>query len=139
MYQAIVTHGRAWFFVLMVFSLLQRSKAADDISKVTTLQKERLVLLQQVAELKDRAFRAGEIPFSQRAKAMHKALQAELDLCQSNAERIKVREKMLELAKADEELVARLKRAGEAGPWDLPTAAARRLKIEIALEKLKNN
>jgi hypothetical protein len=44
---------------------------------------------------------------------------------------------MLERAKADEEVVARLIRAGEITSWELPIVVARRLAIEIELERLK--
>ena len=121
---------------LVVVAFSQFVWSADE-PKIKQLQKERLAVLQKVVELKDRSFRSGEIPLSERANAYQQAFDAELELCDNDAEKIKVREKMLEQAKVDEETVARLKRAGEAGAWDLPTATARRLAIEIELERLK--
>src|SRR5438477_12409876 len=89
-----------------VFMLLSSALYADEL-KVKQLRKERLAVLQQIAELKDRAFRHGEIPLADCASAYEQAFEAEIALCDNDAERIKVREKMLERAKADEEIASR--------------------------------
>src|SRR5262245_37129030 len=132
----IVRFCQLGWSTLVVAMLLPSSLSADE-AKVKQLQKERLAVLQQIAELKERAFRHGEILLSDCASAFDQAFEAELALCESDAERVKVREKMMERAKTDEEIVARLKRAGESGACDFPTAVARRLAVEIELERLK--
>jgi flagellar biosynthesis/type III secretory pathway M-ring protein FliF/YscJ len=124
-----------WNTALIVV-LFQAAVSADE-AKVKQFQKERLAALAQVAEMKHRAFQRGEIPMPEYANAYEQAYEAELALCDNDAEKTKVREKMLERAKADEEVVARLIRAGEATSWELPIVVARRLAIEIELERLK--
>jgi hypothetical protein len=122
---------------LVALMLWQHVGAADEPARIKDMQKERVAALQRVAELIDLSFKQGQVKVSERVKAYQKLFKAELESCDNNAERIKVREKMLSLAKADEEAVARLTRAGEADPTELPKAIARRLAIEIELERLK--
>ena len=127
---------RYLFIALVVLVLLPTTLPADE-ARVKELQKERLDVLKKIVELKDQAFRHGEVPFLDRSHAYQQMFEAELALCDNDADRIKVREKMLEQAKEDEELVSRLARAGEVGPFDFPTVVAKRLAIEIELERLK--
>ncbi|HEY2414616.1 MAG TPA: hypothetical protein VGI40_20380 [Pirellulaceae bacterium] len=120
----------------IISAILPTASSADE-AKVKQLQKDRLDVLKQIVEDKERAFRNGGIPLSDCASAYQQMFEAELAICADDAERIKVREKMLERAKADEEIVSRLFRAGEARTWDHQAAIARRLAIEIELERLK--
>jgi outer membrane protein TolC len=121
----------------LIVSVYFQAPASADEARVKQLQNERLAALKQIAALKERAFRDGALPLSDCVSAHQQAFEAELELCDNDAERIKVREKMLERAKADEELAARLFRAGEIPTWDQQAAIARRLAIEIELERLK--
>jgi hypothetical protein len=129
-------YGQYLFSALIVLVFSPTTAPADE-TRVKELQKERLDILKKIVELKDQAFRHGEVPFLDRSHAYQQMFEAELALCENDADRIKVREKMLEQAKGDEELVSRLARAGEVGPFDLPTVVAKRLTIEIELERLK--
>jgi hypothetical protein len=121
---------------LLVAACSQLAWAADE-AKIKQLQRERLAALQKVAQLKDGSFQRGEIHLSEYVSAYEQAFEAELGLCENDVEKTKVREKMLERVKADEEVVSRLVRAGEATSWELPIVVARRLTIEIELERLK--
>ncbi len=107
-------------------------RAADD-DKVKALLKERLVTLQAVAELTEKAFAAGGGTFERVIQARLAVFAAELDLCATDAERVKVLEKVVAETK-------RLEAAAEkasAPPGTVLVAKVRRLEAEIALERAK--
>src|SRR4051794_2884141 len=87
---------------LVISAVLPTASPADE-AKVKQLQKDRLAVLTQIVEGKKRAYQHGEIPLSDCSSAYQQMFEAELAMCDNDAERIKVREKMLERAKADEE------------------------------------
>jgi outer membrane protein TolC len=128
---------RRLVWTALVIALVLPTALPTDEGKVKQLQKDRLAVLTRIVDGKERAYRHGEVSLSDYSSAYQQMFEAELAICDNDAERIKVREKMLERAKADEELASRGVRAGEATEWDRLAVVARRLAIEIALERLK--
>ena len=123
-------------FILLVTLLPLRPSAAQD--KVKALQKERLETLNALASYVEASYKSGAVGFDELISARQKVAKAELVLCETNAERIAVREKIAELSKAYESF---MKRAVESGvlPQDvLLKARAKRLQAEIAFEQEKS-
>ena len=142
MYSSPARRNGRWSYLLAVIVAVLLSASAharaDEASpRVQTLLKERLATIQEIAAYSETAYKSGAIALSEVLKARERVADAELDLCETNAERIKAQEKLLELAKNYEEYVTRIRGTGEIHPADVLEARAKRLKTEIALERLK--
>jgi hypothetical protein len=107
----------------------QRAEGPEE-SKLKALLKERLATLQEAAAQADKEHRIGKASVAEVMEARRAVRDAELELCDTDKERLAVLEKMLEEARAFE------KGAGKASSSAL-RAKADRLQIEIALERLK--
>jgi outer membrane protein TolC len=128
------------FMVITVAGFLSvpgDSHADDKDSKVKALLKDRLAVLQEVVTLQSASYSSGGVTFLELLEAKQSAYKAELDLCETDAERIAVLENRLAIAKQQVETLKRLVSAAEVDRTDLLKAEAKRLKIEVALERLK--
>jgi len=114
------------------------ARSADE-AKIKQLLKERLTVLNEVVARMSALYKQGSVPLFELNKAQQAVCKAEFDLCESDAERIAVLEKRLALAQQDVEIVKRLVSSAEMSTTDLLKADAKRLKIEISLERLKGN
>ena len=106
-------------------------------SNLKVLLKEKLSILQEVASQTNTAHQNGGLPYARVHEANHAVRYAELDLCDTNKERVAVLEKMLAEAKDYENTVVQEVNAGT-----VPTSAALkakvvRLDVEIALVRAK--
>jgi hypothetical protein len=107
-------------------------------TRLKELLKERLAALKLVAAAAtaqrkiDPAFNLNQL--IEANQAVH---QAELELCETDKDRIAVLEKALLEAKEMEKAVERLVEAGQAAVWEPQKAKAARLAVEIALERAK--
>lgn len=115
-----------------LFAPLGAVRATDD-DKITVLLKERLVALQAIATLAEKAHAAGTGTFDKVVAARLAVFAAELDLCATDAERAKVLEKVVAETKR---LEADAKKAA-ALEGTVLAAKVRRLEAEIALERLR--
>jgi RNA polymerase sigma factor (sigma-70 family) len=106
-------------------------------ARLKALLQQRLALLKQIAAETEQAARQGSVPLQEVLRAKRAVLQAELDLCESDKERLVVHEKGVVLAKEFEQLVEKYFKAGTVPHADLLSAQAQRLEAEIALERLK--
>ncbi len=112
-------------------------KAKD--TKQKELLKERLTVVREIAKLaKDRLQIDPAASFNEVRVATNMVLQAELELCDSEKDRIAVLEKFAVAAKEWEEVVIRLNKAGQAWAIEPLKAKADRLQAEIALDKAKS-
>jgi outer membrane protein TolC len=136
-------HGcRLRLLVIAAIGLLSVSNcthADDKDSKVKGLLKDRLAVLQEVVAATYTGYRSGSVPYMEVIGARQAANKAELDLCNTDTERIAVLEKRLAIAKEEVEMVQRLVSSGEVNSTDLLKARAKRLKVEVALERLKDD
>ena len=123
---------------LIVVSMSHPARSADE-AKIKQLLKERLTVLNEVVARMSALYKQGSVPLFELNKAQQAVCKAEFDLCESDAERIAVLEKRLALAQQDVEIVKRLVSSAEMSTTDLLKADAKRLKIEISLERLKGN
>ena len=105
--------------------------------KVKALQKERLATLKEIAAESENVFRHGRCPPEDVWQAKLLVLRAELELCDSDRERVAVHEKIVTLAKETEEMQTLRYKAARLSHSDLLTAKANRLEAEVALERAK--
>lgn len=106
---------------------------ATDGDKVNALLKQRLETLRAVLDLAEKAHAAGSGRFDKVVEARLAVFAAELDLCRTDAERVKVLEKVVAETKR---LEADAEKA-EAPPGTVLAAKVRRLDAEIALERVR--
>jgi hypothetical protein len=105
--------------------------------KVKELQKQRLVVLQTMADVMDALFRQARVDADRLYKGKQLLLTAEVELAENDADRVKLYEKFVDMMKKYEELAAVRKQAAEGTELDILKAKAIRLEAEIALEKVK--
>jgi RNA polymerase sigma factor (sigma-70 family) len=110
---------------------------ASGESRVRALLKERLATLQEVLAETEKASRAAAVSPNVVLQAKLQVLKAELDLCESDKERVAVHEKMVAVARECERMIEQQYRAAMATHTDLLKAKASRLEAEIALERAR--
>jgi hypothetical protein len=100
--------------------------------------KERLDLLKKIAAEAEKAFDGfGAFPYSGVLEAKMQVHKAELDLADSDKERVAIHEKIVALAKELENYADKAFKQGDFSSGDLIKAKTGRLEAEIALEKAK--
>lgn len=137
--------GRCRMFILAacvgsmyLFAPLAAGRAAVlDEDKVKALLRERLATLQTVADLTEKAYATGNIPFTKVIESRLAVRKAELELCETDADRIKVLEKSVAESRQLEEVVQTLVKSGQAPQREALTAKVQRLEAEIALERAR--
>src|SRR5207237_10825703 len=105
--------------------------------KVRELLKERLATLKEIAAQAEQAFRQNASSREEVMRARLQVHQAELDLCDSDAERIRVHEEIVAVAKEIEALINASQQEGVASSGVMLRARVQRLDAEIALERAK--
>ncbi len=123
---------------MLVVSIALSGPKPDDASSASVMQKqaalkkERRDVLQEVSREAEEVYKHGENIYLEVAYAVMSWRDAELELAQDRAARVKVREHMLEKCKRIEELaIDRFKRSQAA--IDMGQAKAARLQAEIDL------
>jgi hypothetical protein len=109
-------------------------------TKVRALLKERAETLKQIVEEIEKAHKAkGALSMDDVLQARLAYYHAELDLCDTDKERIPVLDKMLGLAKESERMVSSRFDMGAVPHTAVLAARVNRLEAEIALERAKAN
>jgi hypothetical protein len=111
-------------------------RVAED-SKLRTLFKERLAAVKGIEADIEKRYRAALAGLDELLRARQAVLSAELDLSNSDKERIAIHEKIISLAKQLEEVVDKRFQAGHAGLSDVLRTRVSRLEAEIDLERAK--
>jgi hypothetical protein len=107
-------------------------------AKIRALLKERLAALKQIVEEIEKSHKAGGgISLDDVLQARLACYHAELDLCETDKERIAVLEKMLALAKESERMISARFDLGSVPHTAVLAARVNRLEAEIALERVK--
>ena len=103
------------------------------------LQKQRLAVLREIADMVKVRQEAGNATPMDVLTAERDVITAELELCASDKERVEVLERAVALEKQLEDLIAQQYRAGvgPGSPAEVLRVKARRLQVEIDLEKAK--
>jgi hypothetical protein len=102
-----------------------------------TSAKERLAVLKELAAQTEQGHASGAVPFEQVLEAKLQVRRAELDLCESDKELVKVHEKIVTLLKEMEKGLDQGYREGAVPRSVLLKAKADRLEAETALEQAK--
>jgi RNA polymerase sigma factor (sigma-70 family) len=109
----------------------------DKTAPQKELLKQRLAMAKEMAAQFEKGYQMGTVSLTQLLQAKDAVLKAELDLCESDKERVAVLEKMVASAKMSEETAAAMVQSGQASPTSLLEAKLKRLEAEIALERAK--
>jgi len=107
--------------------------------KIQELLNERLATVKELAALTKSAYLHGNATFAELSQANTLLLKAELELCESEKERLALHEKAVALAKEIEAAAAHRYKSGQATQASALAARAARLQAEIGLERAKAN
>ena len=123
---------------LLLFCLNQTAPLAKE-SKIKSLQKQRLaVLMEATAEIKS-TYLAGRTSVDRLQAALRDQYEAELDLCETDKDRLRVLEEMLRLAVENEQSLDKRYQAGDLPKSEFLAAKAATLQAAISVEKMKAN
>jgi hypothetical protein len=111
--------------------------AVPQDARVTTLLRERLATLQEIATQAVSAYKNGSASIVGVHEANEAVFRAELDLADSQKLRIAILEKLVAETKRHEEHVAHLAKTGTDQPFMVLKAKVHRLEAEVALEREK--
>lgn len=104
---------------------------------VKALLKERVVALAKIHDLTLQGFKGGQISYEKVLAAQTALLNGKLDLCETNAERVKAHEEMVKLAEEMVTAVRKLVEVKQATNIDLLKAEVQLLEAKIGLERAK--
>jgi outer membrane protein TolC len=93
--------------------------------------------LREIAAARERLFQDGRITKQEFLPAKLSVLNAELELAESDKERIGIHEKIVALSREVEQAIDQLYQTGRIPQPDLSNAKKKRLEAEIALEQAK--
>jgi outer membrane protein TolC len=112
----------------------QDSSLDPDVEKIL---RERIAVLQEAANLQRNAYRSGEGTFHSTLAADQALREAQLEVAKNRAERVRIREDMLELAETLERSARQLAAANQGTRMDLLSARAHRLRAtaDLMLER----
>lgn len=111
------------------------SKGTD--SKLKELLNERLATVREMASQATKEYQAGQAPFNRVHQATMAVFNAELEMCESDKERMVVLEKTVGLTKESEKNTEQRYKSGKAGLSDVLLAKTDRLEAEIRLERAR--
>ena len=106
-------------------------------SKIRALLKERLTILRERASALREQYKSGVAALEPVQEADLRVYRAELDLCESDKERVAVHEKIVAVLREIEQRVAALHKGAAVSAADVTDAKLNRLEAEIALERAK--
>ena len=112
-------------------------QAADKNEKVHSLLKERFATLKELLATTKTGYETGKATIGEVTEVSAQLLAAELELCESDKERIAVHARAVDLAKGYEKATVELYKAGQATHSAVLAATANRLEAEIAYERAK--
>jgi RNA polymerase sigma-70 factor (ECF subfamily) len=115
----------------------QAGALATKESRVRTLLKERLTILRDRASALREQYKSGTAALEPVQEADLRVYRAELDLCESDQDRVAVHEKIVAVLREIEQRVAALHKAAAAPDAAVTDAKLNRLEAEIALEQAK--
>jgi RNA polymerase sigma factor (sigma-70 family) len=105
--------------------------------KVQALLKERLAILKGMQSRAEKLYQAGQASQGALQQINLRVLKAELDLCETDKERVAVHEKVVAVLKGIEQQAGELAKRGAAAAGTLQEARLNRLEAEVALERAR--
>jgi hypothetical protein len=137
--------GKATLFVAVVLLAVtgaQKDSPNDKIDvstrKVNELQKERIALLKSAADLSMNLAKNARIEMSQALEDRMTLLEAELESAETDPQRVSLYNNTLDSLKKLEEFAKLQFEAARGSELNLNRIKARRLKVEILLERVKS-
>ena len=107
--------------------------------KLKQLLEERATLVKSVAKLTRQAYEEGDASLEEVHQTQLAVLRAELDMAESQKERLSVLEKIVKLTEEHANAISAAARDGHAPKSAALTATVNRLEAEIALERARRN
>jgi hypothetical protein len=132
-------NARFWFAGALVLLLSAGGARAAETkdSKLKELLKEKVAALKEAAALAEKAHQSGAAPLEQVQQANRAVLDAELELCDTDKERVAVLEKIVALTKQQEEQAREAEKKSSLPATAVIAARVRRIDAEIVLERAK--
>jgi multidrug efflux pump subunit AcrA (membrane-fusion protein) len=125
---------------LRVEIALEKAKAnLGTAARIKELQKERLATTRELAKLQTLRFNNDRDVAEEVVESTRMLMNAELEVCESNKERLAILERILAAAKENEMVTSRPASSVRSGRTDIFLTLVERLRIEIALEQAKDN
>jgi hypothetical protein len=118
-------------------TFLMQDKPKDSATKIKELKTERIVALRDVAKFSHALFRNARIDPDRAYSWNQILLNAELEVAENEADRIKLYEKFVETMKEYEAIATTRKQGAQGTEADVLKAKVLRLEGEIALEQAK--
>ncbi len=133
----MIFSGLAIVLILCTFGIAWAQRQAAKKERIRELQQERLKVAQELVASVKAQFENGVVPLSELQNAARLHLEAELELCLTKEDRIRVHEDMVKIAETVHEQQAEQVRDGAARPSELLHAKLNLLKAQIELERAK--
>jgi hypothetical protein len=111
-------------------------RAAQD-ARLQALLKERLAILRDMAATLKEQYKSGVASHEMVQQAELRVSRAELDLCETDKERVAVHEKIVDIMKENEKRIAQLRKAGAVSEGEMAETKLKRLDAEIDLERAR--
>jgi hypothetical protein len=131
-----------WFAVFILslggIAIAGEPAPANSSQKVRDLQKERLATAREVLKMATATFKNQTGSIDQLQAATRLAYDAELDMCDTDKDRVAVLTKFVAAAKENEQIAQGFAKAGQTRVSDSLLAKAERLRVEIELERAKD-
>jgi hypothetical protein len=116
-----------------------KGRVAASSPRVKELQKERIAALKALAEQLDQLFRNSRAEFKDVVEARVVLLNAEIDAAETGADRIPLYKKAIDNMREYEKLTGARVASGRGTTADVLRVTARRLEIEIRLERARGD
>lgn len=110
---------------------------ADASAKIKELQKERVGVLRDLAEVSTPLLQRGTYTLDEACEAKSLLLNAEIEIAETDAARIKLYEEFVESMNLYEEIARTRKAAARGTEADVIKVKARRLEAQIAMERVR--
>jgi hypothetical protein len=130
----------AWaFYTWYVWAAERAARPTDDTSSLKAMLRERVATLREIAEAEALSYKNSRSndPFEPVGKAHADLLAAELDLCDTEAEKMVLLRAAVARAKGYEDELAKLAQVGAATRFEGLRAKSYRLQAEITLKRLR--
>lgn len=108
---------------------------AESNDKIKELLKKRLVIATEIHMERMKALKGGQFEFNRVLEARAVMLRAQLDLCETKAERIKVHEEIVKTAEELVKVMQRFQKGGQVSQVEVLQAELQLLEAKIGLER----
>jgi membrane fusion protein (multidrug efflux system) len=115
----------------------RKDQADESARKVKDLRKERVKVLQELTDQLERLFQRAQVPYDEVINARTQLFQAELEAAETEAQRVALYKKLVDVLKQSESLAENRLKAARGTMTAVLKVRARRLEAEIHLAQAK--